>query len=155
MNKNVIALGIIFFLSLAFAGYQWKVNDSYLDDYRCRGSLTLFNYDLSTQINARYHFTGNTGRVIYSGAIFKKNELVGFVNKDIRFDITNDDGSIVMNSRSVMPLGNDTASPTFTALIFPDFFLMKDKKQVYEIKKNTNGLLFIRDNVPVFYCEKD
>ncbi|HDT2108505.1 TPA: hypothetical protein RCG91_004271 [Enterobacter roggenkampii] len=155
MNKKVIALAVIFFFSLAFAGYQWYVNNSYLNDYRCRGSITIFNYDLSTQINARFHFAGKTGRVIYYGSIFKKNELIGFINKDISFDIANDDGSISMHSRTVTPLVKDTASQTLTSQILPEFFLMKDKTQVYEIKKNANGLLFIRDSLPAFYCEKD
>ncbi len=158
ISRKTILISLLVSLTLIssyFSYYQWEENDSYLDDYRCRSSLSIFNYKLSTQIAARFHFSGQTGRLIYDGPVFDGTTLTGFINKDIHFDIIRDDGQLILKSITVVPLSKDTSDDSVTGRLFPDFFLKKNESFIFELEKNDSGLLFIHDSVPMFYCEKE
>jgi len=154
MKIPYLILGITLSLLIALISINIYVNSQkfYFYEYDCNASFTIHNAGFVIPMVAAFHFSGDTGNVHYDSPLLKDEKNIGMINRSVSFSIHQRSGRVMFTSLAQRILSKDTAQQSDVKLILPDFFIEPDKSVTFEVLHQNDGLLFIHDNVPMFFC---
>lgn len=121
-------------------------------NFNCRTSFVISNYGLKAFIVATIKSENNIGVVSYDGPVYRKDTKVGYFNRKVNFTINKESKFYRLTSSSIFSMETDHTSQEIAESILPDFFVLNNAKIYFDIVNESQGYIFIKDNVPMFYC---
>lgn len=122
-------------------------------NYECRAFFKLETPELSMPTVATFHVQDGKGALWFDGSVYKNNALVGSVNRRALFDFDERCFCSKLQVTTLTRFGQDNISPELAESILPDFLAKKDTVIYFKIQEVKDGIFFMKDNAPLFFCQ--
>lgn len=123
-------------------------------NFNCRTNFVISNYGLNAFIVATIKSENNIGVVSYDGPVYNGDTKIGYFNRKVYFTINKESKFYLLTSSSIYNMETDHTSQEVAEKILPDFFVLRNAKIYFDIVNEGQGYIFIKDNIPMFYCRK-
>jgi hypothetical protein len=156
LNVNNQRALTLFFLACAIAFiplFAWIYEKHSSEQFSCVSQASVYQDKKSVIVSENYIFRGTDGVVETAGTFTDTDGSKIPISRKFEFSYTQKGDEYTLLSRG------DLEKPTERLLlrsIVPDFFMLSHRGVTVTIKKQMqNGYVFLMDNIPMFYCEKN
>ncbi len=167
MKNRIIDLANIIMLILYFAvvvhiDHHWSASYENLPrkNYQCQAAFRLETPELSIPLIAGIRVKDNQGTVMLTGPVYEKEVYTASVNRRIEFEFESDDSVSLFKHVKITKFSKDNLSDhaeinQTVSNILPVFFNPVEDSAWFSIRTIKDGIFFIKDNFPIFYCQYD
>lgn len=122
------------------------------ENYDCQAAFTLETSDLKMPVVAGISVKDSKGVIIFGGPMYRDNILIGSISRRVEFDYTEEYSCTAFKHCKTIKFEKDNVDESVAKEILPGFFTSSDTVSYFKIHKLKGGILFKKDNVPMFYC---
>lgn len=150
--------GVLLLLLVAVAGYfliNWSgdVYNFQRVDYECQAVFRLETPDLTMPAVAGISVMHNKGSMMLGGPVYQQNIFVGAVNRRFEFNVEEDDTSALFKINNTIKFEKDNLADSVADDILPGFLTVPKVTIYFKVTRVKEGIFFMRDNRPLFYCQ--
>ncbi|WP_273908111.1 hypothetical protein [Enterobacter bugandensis] len=122
----------------------------------CSAVTNIYKGDEHLSLRLSYSFLGDDGIATLAGLLTDKEGKTSKISRQVCFKYrTLNENYYLENKRTMISL-QDTAEPSALATMLPSFYEKTGARLTFRIyPQGTNGLIFVKDFTPVFYCKMD
>ena len=122
----------------------------------CSAVTNIYKGDEHLSLRLSYSFLGDDGIATLAGLLTNKEGKTSKISRQVCFRYrTLNENYYLENKRTMISL-QDTAEPSALATMLPSFYEKTGARLTFQIyPQGTNGLIFVKDFTPVFYCKMD
>lgn len=152
-NKRPLILLLFFTIITLIPLFAWLSERYDNNHFSCITHFTYHKDKIAMQVDTHYIFHGGAGVVEASGVLISADGTQTDISRKFAFNYIKQGNEYTLLSDNAM----DSKSGFFSLRsIVPDFYMLSYRGVTLTIKKQApNGYLFMSDNVPIYYCEKD
>ncbi|OUC37179.1 putative membrane protein [Enterobacter sp. J49] len=122
----------------------------------CSAVTNIYKGDEHLSLRLSYSFLGDDGIATLAGLLTDNEGNTSKISRQVCFKYrTFNENYYLENKRTMISL-QDTAVPSVLAKMLPSFYEKTGARLTFQIyPQGTNGLIFVKDFTPVFYCKVD
>lgn len=143
------------YLFIFFLLYRHLTDQSFdknKGSYDCQAVFTVENADLKMPAVANISVRDNKGIILFGGPVYRNNLYIGSVSRRVEFDYTEEYSCTVFKHCKTIKFEKDDVDNNIEKKILPGFLTTSDAVSHFRIHKLKDGVLFKKDNVPMFFC---
>lgn len=128
------------------------------DKNACHANLVLKEKKLKAMIKLEMTVNKKEGTLYFEGPVHENDKEIEFLQRRVNFKINNvakikkSRGAVFYAGMDVLVMSKDNISKSIAEILFPPFFIIEKETIYLDFFDMKNGVLFIKDNVPFFYC---
>lgn len=122
------------------------------DNYDCQTVFTVENDDLKMPAVAGISVKDNKGVILFGGPVYRDNVYIGSISRRVEFDYTEEYSCTVFKHCKTIKFEKDDVSDSIARQILPEFLTSSNSASYFRVHKLKGGILFRKDNVPMFFC---
>ena len=150
-------LGLISLVILIIAGFiiyrSYAEKTPVKGDYECRAFFKLETPELTMPTVATFHVQGNKGAIWFNGPVYKNGIIVGSVSRRALFDFDDRCFCSKLQVTTMTRFSKDNLSQDLANTILPEFLAKSNSVVYFKIEEVENGTFFMKNNVPLFFCQ--
>jgi hypothetical protein len=154
---DIINLALLLLLIMIagcyFIDWQGKPHIYQKSDYVCQAVFRLETPDFSMPVVAGVSVLHNVGSMMIGGPVYQNNILIGAVNRRYEFTVADEYGSSLFKIHKEIKLEKDNISNKVAEKILPGFLNTPGITIYFKVNRVKEGIFFMRDNRPLFYCQ--
>ncbi|HGE6932754.1 TPA: hypothetical protein ACGCAO_004581 [Enterobacter cloacae] len=122
----------------------------------CSAVTNIYKGDEHLSLRLSYSFLGDDGIATLAGLLTDNEGKTSKINRQVCFKYrTLNENYYLENKRTMISL-QDTADTSALAAMLPSFYEKTAARLTFQIyPQGKNGLIFVKDFTPVFYCKVD
>ncbi|EKZ5287275.1 hypothetical protein [Klebsiella aerogenes] len=158
LNKHYLmiffASTIIIMCTLILLIDEWDEHED--NKLSCSAVTNIYKGDEHLSLRLSYSFLGDYGIATFAGLLTSKEGITSKISRQVCFKYRVLNENYYLENKRTMISLQDTAEPSALANMLPSFYEKTGARLTFQIyPQGTNGLIFVKDFTPVFYCKVD
>ncbi|CCG88527.1 hypothetical protein EPIR_3164 [Erwinia piriflorinigrans CFBP 5888] len=151
---NIILL-LLFVVVVSYFIFYWTggFNNYNKKNYECQAVFKLETPEFSMPAVASISVLNNKGSMMFGGPVYEHNSLAGAVSRRFEFNVEEEYGSMLFHIHKTIKLEKDSVNDSVAEEILPGFLTVPSATIYFKIFRVNEGIFFMRDNRPLFYCK--
>lgn len=142
----------LYIISLLYRQLSQQASVNKEGNYDCQAVFTLEASDLRMPAVAGISVKDNKGVVIFGGPVYRDNIYIGSISRRVEFNYSEEYSCTAFKHCKTIKFEKDNVDNTTAKQILPGFFTASDSASYFRIHKVKDGVLFKKDNIPMFFC---
>ncbi|MEG2734520.1 MAG: hypothetical protein RR962_04210 [Hafnia sp.] len=157
VSKKLIKTMTCFFMVISsiyiFSKWPPRNELSDKDDYQCQSAFKLVTPELSMPVVSGISVKNDKGVATFGGPVYKDNVFIGTIRRRIEFNYESDFGDSIFKVTKTIKFERDNVDDKTAEDILPGFITKPNADIYFKTVKIKSGILFFRDNAPMFFCQ--
>lgn len=152
-NKRTYTLFSFACLIALVPFFVWLYESYSAKQFSCVTHLIIHKDNKSVSIDENYTFRGKDGVIETSGIFTDSDGTKTAISRKFDFSYTRQGNEYTLLSNESI---EDRQQWMLLGSLIPDFFVLRNRGVTVTIKQQKHdGYVFLMDDVPIYYCEKD
>lgn len=124
-----------------------------MENIDCQSYFKLSSSSYTLPLVSRFQVINGKSVLTLEGIIYKGSVKVGVISRRLSFNFSKDHFSSKMLLKKVTKYEKDSVDGTIEAEIIPSAFLKEGSVFYLKTITTENGLIFMREETPMFFCK--
>lgn len=157
ITKNTLRILGSFFMAVSsvYLYYIWppsyKLSEK--DIYQCQAVFKLGTPELSMPVVSGITVKNDKGIATFGGPVYKDNKFIGAIRRRIEFNYESNFSDSIFKVTKTIKFERDNVDDKTAEDILPGFITTPNADIYFKTVKLKGGILFLRDNAPMFFCQ--
>ncbi|WP_193138587.1 hypothetical protein [Klebsiella aerogenes] len=150
---GIVILSILYFVICELFNVMEEYSDNNLS---CSVVTNVYKGDAHLSLRIRYSFLGSDGIASLAGTLVDNDGRISKISRQVCFNYKRvNENYYLVNHRTMVSL-QDTTENSLLANILPLFYEKPTARINFQIfPHGSDGVIFVKDDLPAFYCKLD
>lgn len=144
---------IMIFVLTLYLAYKYSPLVNSKQNLFCRFNTTLNNNGMTIPMVGIIRYNNESGILFFDGPVSSYGKGEGYISREVHFRGEMNENRMVLMGSEMIFNSKDSLSQIKAEKILPDFFVKNHARIVFTLEQQGKDLIFINDNVPMFFCE--